>query len=462
MGTRESDTLPRLKLCGSRSQTGQSTAGGPPLGRDGVVGRARTVPDRDSGFQLPPREVRILTMLWGSSFTRIFIRIRWLRNQVSLGEFVLADMRVLLGGFRHVSDPGWCGFGNHPPYGLNVWTVNRCPNHMIMKPRVLQPEFVPGDVKHRDAQINTLSTALEPVIEGNRATHSILHGPTGSGKTCIARYTVDRLQNNAKIHSHYVDCWDRRTRSAVLYDMLDGVNRAATVHRNSTPPDQLRDRLEDTIDMPYVVILDEVDQLEDTDVIHDLYETSGLTMILVTDRVEEVAADMDTRMNSRLTVFSRIVFDRYSLDELVAILRDRARLGLANDAVGQAELEYIADQAAGDARHAIGILRNAAQDAKNEGRETLSDDLIEDAVHSATRDTQEAVVNRLTPEQQVVYDIIAEQSPISTGEIHDRYCEEVDDPKTMRTIRNWLSKLVRYNIIEYTGNTKDRRYHPIS
>jgi len=354
-------------------------------------------------------------------------------------------------------------FGNHPPYGLNVWTVNRYPNHMITKPRVLQQEFVPGDVKHRDAQINTLSATLEPVTDGNRATHSILHGPAGSGKTCIARYTVDQLRKNtAEMHSHHVDCWVRRTRSAVLYDMLDGVNRATTVHRKSTPPDELRDHLEDTIDMPYVVVLDEVDQLEDTDVIHDLYETSGLTMLLVTDRVEEVFADMDTRLNSRLTSSNRIPFDRYSLDELVAILRDRARLGLANDAVGQAELEHIADEAAGDARRAIGILRNAAQDAKDDGRETLSDDLIEDAVPSATRDTQETLVNKLPHGQQVLYDIITEQSSIRAGELYDRYCEEVPDPKTKRTIRNWLNKFVRYDMIKCTGNTKDRRYHPVS
>ena len=58
---RSSDILPRLQPWGSRPQAGRSTAGGSPLVRGGVVGRASAAPDRDSGLHLPPRRVRILT-----------------------------------------------------------------------------------------------------------------------------------------------------------------------------------------------------------------------------------------------------------------------------------------------------------------------------------------------------------------------------------------------------------------
>jgi hypothetical protein len=56
-----SDILARLTPWSSRPQAGQSTAGGSPLVRGGVVGRASPAPDQDSGLHLPPRRVRILT-----------------------------------------------------------------------------------------------------------------------------------------------------------------------------------------------------------------------------------------------------------------------------------------------------------------------------------------------------------------------------------------------------------------
>jgi hypothetical protein len=55
------DILPRVKPWGSRPRAGQSTAGGSPLVRGGVVGRASPAPDRESRLHLPPRGVRIRT-----------------------------------------------------------------------------------------------------------------------------------------------------------------------------------------------------------------------------------------------------------------------------------------------------------------------------------------------------------------------------------------------------------------
>ncbi len=57
---------------------------------------------------------------------------------------------------------------------------------MITDARVLQPEFVPSDVKHRSAEVSHLSDTLRPIVDGERATNSLLYGPSGAGKTCIA------------------------------------------------------------------------------------------------------------------------------------------------------------------------------------------------------------------------------------------------------------------------------------
>lgn len=71
---------------------------------------------------------------------------------------------------------------------------------------------------------------------------------------------------------------------------------------------------------------------------------------------------MDERLHSRLTDFERFHFNH--VDELIAILRDRVRWGLTDDAINTPELELIAANAGGDARVAIGILRRAARKAQ--------------------------------------------------------------------------------------------------
>jgi orc1/cdc6 family replication initiation protein len=335
---------------------------------------------------------------------------------------------------------------------------------MITNARVLQQEFIPGEVKHRDAEVSHLSDTLRPLSTGNgRPTPSFLCGPSGAGKTCIARYTVTQLRENVVDLNHqYVNCWEDYSRFKTLYRILDGINQTIDIHRQSTPRDELLDRLR-TYDGPhYVVILDEVDQLQDKDVLYDLHRTRGLTMILIANRQEDVFSFLDERLNSRLQSCARIRFSQYNFSELVTILTDRARWGLEPNSIGQSELEMIANRAAGDARIAIGILRNATQRAVREGRNEITAEVIRKAVPEAKTEIQQQTTDKLTEHQQVVYDIIASNEEIAGGALYEKYCREVSDPKTRRTVRNYVSKLEQYNLVVAEGNTKARVYRPVA
>ena len=67
-------------------------------------------------------------------------------------------------------------------------------------------------------------------------------------------------------------------------------------------------------------------------------------------------------------------------------------------------------------------------------------------------------LDSLTPHQRVVYDIVREHGPVGPSEIHERYSEDVDDPRTKRTIRTFLSKMAQYNLLEAEGTSRDREY----
>ncbi|WP_254832864.1 Cdc6/Cdc18 family protein [Haloglomus salinum] len=329
---------------------------------------------------------------------------------------------------------------------------------MIGDARVLQPEFVPREVEHRDGEVDALTNALDPITRGESGETAFLFGPSGTGKTCIAQYTVERLREQVvDIEYQYVNCWRDYTRYRALYRILEGIEGTLDIHRQSTPTDELSERLRSYNGSPYVVVLDEVDQLQGTGVLYDLYSAHDCTMVLIANRETDVFDDLDDRLSSRLHSARRVRFDKYGLDELVTILEARVRRGLTTD-VDRMHLEHIADAAAGDARIAIGILRNAARDAERAGREELTTDLVKGAVPEARQQVRRTNLETLTEHQRVLYDIIDEQGEVDPGELYGQYQERVADPKTNRTVRNHLQKMVHYDLVVAEGEKRARTY----
>lgn len=330
---------------------------------------------------------------------------------------------------------------------------------MIADARVLDPEFIPNDVVHRDAEINLLSSVLRPVTNGETTDPAFIHGPSGTGKTCIAQYTLDKLRESViALNTQYVNCWEYHSHFDSLYHVLEGVGKTLDIHRQSTPQTLLLDRLHDYDGPPYVVILDEVDQLDDLDVLYELYRTPNLSMILIGNQEEQFFSRLDGRVASRLRTSARIEFDHYGNDELIAILEDRVRWGLHPDAIDESQLRDIADAAAGDARVAIGILRTAARQANQHSTETITDQFIMDAIPEAKAEITQKNIEKLTDDQRILYEIISDAGDIAPGDLYERYEERADDPKTKRMVRNYLTKLVHYNLIEAVGKDRGRIY----
>ncbi|USZ70377.1 Cdc6/Cdc18 family protein [Natronosalvus halobius] len=332
---------------------------------------------------------------------------------------------------------------------------------MIVDPRVLQEDFVPSEVVHRHDEVSHLSETLEPILRGDRPETTFLLGPTGVGKTCIARYTLDRLQEKRPdVQVAYVNCWQDHTRYRVLYAILDALGLALEVHR-STPKDELFDRLAAANDQPVVAILDEVDQLEETTALYDLHRLGHLSLVLIANREAELFAGFDDRVRSRLRAGTRVQFDRYSTEELVAILRERAKQGLEPGTVEDDQLQLIAQAAGGDARVAIGILRSAARLETRRGDGTLSDEALQEAIPDTREAIRRETIDGLIEHQRVLYDVIDEAGEIEPRALYAEYERRVDDPKTSRTLRNYLTKMVHYDLIEAVGSKRGRTYRVV-
>ena len=333
---------------------------------------------------------------------------------------------------------------------------------MIEDARVLREGFVPHEVVHRDAEVSHLSGVLEPVSRGEPADPALLTGPSGAGKTCIARYTVDRLrEQRLDVETLYVNCWQNYSEYRALYRILEGLGKNLDIHRQSTPRDELVERLREYEGPPCVVVLDEADQLEDKRMLYDLHRLPRFSMVLVANREAALFADAGERLTSRLQGSERIPFERYEIDALVAILEARVEHGLAPDAIDRDQLEVVADAAAGDARVALSILRSAARAAERDGTDRITPALIADAVPDGRRAVRRKSLDALTPHQRELYEILDDRGAVEPGELYEAYRERVDDPKTDRTVRNYLSKMAQYDLVDAEGTSRDRTYRAV-
>ena len=168
---------------------------------------------------------------------------------------------------------------------------------MIRDARVLQPEFVPRDIVHRTTEVNGLSAALDPVTREQQGETTLLHGPSGVGKTCIARYMTDQLHETVlDLNTQYVNCWEDYSRFKTLYRILEGINQTLDVHRQSTPKDELLERLRDYDGPPLPVTARKLDacyRLAEASARMRLSDTVEMTDIeFVTPLIERSLADI--------------------------------------------------------------------------------------------------------------------------------------------------------------------------
>jgi len=319
---------------------------------------------------------------------------------------------------------------------------------MLRDGTVFDDNHLPREIVGRNSQMNEVTDALAPIEDGFRAENCYLFGPSGAGKTTVARAAVRELRREVlEVPTGYVNCWKESTRSGVLERAAKDLAGAA-VPKNA-PARDLIDKLQSSLNSPSVIVLDEVDQLRDPGTLYDLHSIRGLSWICIANREVDLLARLEERVRSRVSVGYRVQFDRYDVDTVTEILDRRASQGLERGAVERGTLRAIAEMADGDARRAITALRVAARKAAGEGLSSIPRRLVDDAVLDAEEEVRQKAISKLNDHQRVLYECIESDGPLIQKELYEKYEEVHSDPITLRALREGhLPKLEHYNLIE--------------
>jgi len=331
---------------------------------------------------------------------------------------------------------------------------------VIEDARVLTEDFIPKEVVHRASQVEVIEDNLKPLIEGNNGRNMLIYGPTGVGKTCITRYVLQELSSYvSNLKDSFVNCWTKDSNFKILYDLVTELGSPLGLHRKGTSTEDLLEKLKEVFNEREkgVVVLDEVDQLENDKLLYHLSQLPNLTLIFISNR-ETVFYDTDPRVRSRLEGKAEIEFPKYSPEELKDILADRANWGLVPDAIKDSQLKRIAHASQGDARKGITALRIAAEAAEREDS-SIKDEHIQQALPQAGEEKKQQSLASLNQHQKILYEIIEDKQEVKPSALYEQYEKKKGENCVVRrTVRKYLKKMERYDLIEKKGEGRWTTY----
>lgn len=326
---------------------------------------------------------------------------------------------------------------------------------MITDAAVFEDDYRPRQLLHRDAEQEQLARAFEPALQGDRAHDILVHGPQGVGKTVLVNHILERLDRHVGIKFVTVRCLGKTTAGIVRATLQElGIDKPV-----NTPQHDLCVHLREFVDEPTVVVLDEADDVPDTEALSRLWDVPDISVVVICHDHDRWLSRLDVPERRQWHTGVELGLERYAPADLADILGPRARKGLEPGTVGRDQLETIADRAAGNARTGIQTLHASARVATERRQRKILDEDIPEGYERALRWMREANLASLPFHHHVLYELVRAAGEIDGETLHEWYDQVADDiytgraqtPITKRARRYKLEKLEEYDLVGREG-----------
>ncbi len=322
-------------------------------------------------------------------------------------------------------------------------------NSLFKNKNILQSNYSPSSIPHREKQIETVASIMAPLLRGERCSNLFLYGKTGTGKTLSVLYVKDEILKRAKdldinLRIEYLNCKLKKVSDteyrilAALIEQLGG-----SIPATGLPTQQVYSRFIEIIDKTkqvIVIIFDEIDQALKKISDNFLYTLLRLNSELSQAQISIVGIsnditfldNIDPRVRSSLGE-EEILFPTYNALQLQDILKERCSEAFKEKVVNEgviAKCSALAAREHGDARRALDLLRIAGELAEREGQKMISEEYLDKANKKIERDkVLDLVETQPTQCQIVLYSIIKltkelnneEKKSFFTGDVFNLY-----------------------------------------
>jgi cell division control protein 6 len=322
-------------------------------------------------------------------------------------------------------------------------------NSIFKDKSILQTNYQPESIPHRDEQIKQIASILAPILRGERTSNLFLYGKTGTGKTLSIQFVQNELLKRVKkdvdfkLRIEYLNCKLKKvsdTEYRILAELIKKFGQ--TVPDTGLPTQSVYSKFIDIIDSEkqlIVLILDEIDQTVKNLSNNFLYNLTRLNSELSQTQISLVGISndltfldgLDPRVRSSLSE-EEIVFPPYNALQLQEILSNRSEQAFKEGIIQKGVIAKCAAFAArehGDARRALDLLRIAGELAERDCSDKILLKHIDEANQKIERDKILDVIKSEPKQfQYVLYSIIKlsekrKEEPIFTGEVYNYYRE---------------------------------------
>ncbi|MEI6731725.1 MAG: orc1/cdc6 family replication initiation protein [archaeon] len=354
---------------------------------------------------------------------------------------------------------------------------------------VLQSNYKPELIGHRDQQIEMVASILAPALRGEKVSNLFVYGKTGTGKTVSIQHVghriVDKLKALGQEHNLnfvYVNCKMKKnseTEYRILAEIIHELG--SSVPATGLPVEQVYSRFIELIDnkkQNVILVLDEIDQAVKKISDSFIYTLTRLNSDLKNAQISIIGIsnsltfmdNLDPRVRSSLGE-EELVFPPYNALQLQDILKERANQAFLEAVVEEGVIAKCAAYAArehGDARRALDLLRVAGELAERESSKKVTLLHIDAANQKIERDKMLDIIESEPKQFQLVLQAIMNLSQnakneeaIFTGDVYNAYKELCEKTKneflTQRRVSDVIQEFDMLGIINARVISKGRQ-----
>ncbi len=360
-------------------------------------------------------------------------------------------------------------------------------NSLFLNKSILQSNYTPENIPHRDDQIESVASILAPTLRGERASNLFIYGKTGSGKTLSVQHVAIKISEKMKeigknnLKFIYINCKLKKVADTEYRILAEIINElGGSVPSTGLPTDQVYSRFIDLIDNEkqlIVIVLDEIDQAVKKISDNFIYTLTRLNSELRNAQINIIGIsnsltfmdNLDPRVRSSLGE-EELVFSPYNALQLQDILRERAEKAFKEGVLEDGVIAKCAAYAArehGDARRALDLLRVAGEIAERENKKKISLEHIDIANQKIEKDKMLEIIESEPKQFQLVLKAIMsldqerEGRGIYTGDVFNSYQRVCSDTNsevlTQRRISDILAEFDMLGIINTRVISKGRQ-----
>ncbi|MBM3232883.1 AAA family ATPase [Candidatus Pacearchaeota archaeon] len=359
-------------------------------------------------------------------------------------------------------------------------------NNLFKNKSVLQSNYSPEQITHREAQIESVASILAPALRGERVSNLFIYGNTGSGKTLSVRYVRDKILEKLQelggdyLQFIYVNCKLKKvadTEYRIVAEMIHELK--GSIPATGLPTDQVYLKFIEMIDVKkqvIIIILDEIDEAVKKISDRFIYTLTRLNSELKNAQISIIGISnsltfmdhLDPRVRSSLSE-EELVFPSYNALQLQDILRVRAEQAFKEGVLEEGVIEKCAAYAArehGDARRALDLLRVAGEISEREEGTKIKVEHIDSANQKIEKDKMLDIVEKVPKQFQLV--LAAALSlhknkieEIFTGDVYNTYqdlCQKTrNEVLTQRRVSDILAEFDMLGLINTRVISKGRQ-----